>query len=270
MKKVSLNILSFLLAFLMIGLFTGCDKENFDNSSSKLFDNSSSKVKNNEFDFLKDDVEEEFQCPDFFGMNKSQLKEFEEEKGLIFLYEYGTPENDLATKIKVGEIFKQTPSAGSMVKKNSTVTVTFCNGYLKIVNVPDVRGEASAKAMEILIHEGFDVEVVTEYSDVVAGCVIRTDPVYGSKLAPGSKIKLFVSLGILKEPVEVPDVTGYSLEEAKIIIEKAGFTVGTIKQVNSEPNYKGYVVSQSPEGGNGKTFIKGAVINLNVGNGISE
>jgi len=269
MKKVSLNILSFLLAFLMIGLFTGCDKENFDNSSSKLFDNSSSKVKNNEFDFLKDDVEEEFQCPDFFGMNKSQLKEFEEEKGLIFLYEYGTPENDLATKIKVGEIFKQTPSAGSMVKKNSTVTVTFCNGYLKIVNVPDVRGEASAKAMEILIHEGFDVEVVTEYSDVVAGCVIRTDPVYGSKLAPGSKIKLFVSLGILKEPVEVPDVSRHSLEEAKKIIENAGFTVGDIAYVNSEPNYKGYVVSQSPEGGNGKMAEKGSAINLNIGNGIT-
>ena len=100
------------------------------------------------------------------------------------------------------------------------------------------------------------------------GCVIRTDPAFGSKLAPGSKIKLFVSLGVLKEPVEVPDVTRNTLEEAKRLIEQAGFKVGSVSQVNSEPNFKGYVVSQSPVGGSGKMAEKGTAINLSVGNGV--
>jgi len=213
---------------------------------------------------------EKFECPDFFGMNKAQLRVYEEEKGLNFSYEYGTPENELATEIKAGQIFQQNPTAGTMIGKDSTITVTICNGDLEIVKVPDVVGNDSVKAQTVLIHEGFEVEIVTEYSDEVAeGCVIRTDPVYGSKLAPGSKIKLFVSLGILKEPVEVPDVSRHSLEEAKKIIENAGFTVGDIAYVNSEPNYKGYVVSQSPEGGNGKMAEKGSAINLNIGNGIT-
>ena len=126
-----------------------------------------------------------------------------------------------------------------------------------------------SRAEFILLHEGFEVEIISEYSeDVAKDCVIRTDPAYGSKLAPGSKIKLFVSLGILKEPVEVPDLSRHSLEEAKKLIEQAGFKVGTVTEVSSEPNFKGYVVSQSPAGGSGKMAEKGTAINLYVGNGI--
>lgn len=212
---------------------------------------------------------EKFECPDFFGKNKTELAEYEEEYGLKFLYEYGTPDTELLAEIEPGEIYKQTPPAGTMVGADATITVTICNGDLEIVDLPNVIGQEASRAQFVLVHEGFEVEVVSEHSEEMAeGCVIRTDPAFGSKLAPGSKIKLFVSLGELKEPVEVPDVTRHSLEEAKKLIEQAGFKVGSVNQVSSEPNFKGYVVSQSPLGGNGKMAEKGTAINLSVGNGV--
>ncbi|MBQ4131015.1 MAG: Stk1 family PASTA domain-containing Ser/Thr kinase [Clostridia bacterium] len=212
---------------------------------------------------------EKFECPDFFGKNKSELASFEEDFGLKFSYEYGTPSNELLTEIEPGEIYKQNPPAGTLVGADATITVTICNGDLEIIALPNVVGQEASRAQFILIHEGFEVEVISEYSeDMAEGCVIRTDPAYGSKLAPGSKIKLFVSLGVLKEPAEVPDVKRHSLEEAKKLIEQAGFKVGTVTQVSSEPNFKGYVVSQSPEGGDGKMAEKGTAINISVGNGI--
>ena len=198
------------------------------------------------------------------------MAEYEEEYGLKFLYEYGTPDTELLAEIEPGEIYKQTPPAGTMVGADATITVTICNGDLEIVDLPNVIGQEASRAQFVLVHEGFEVEVVSEHSEEMAeGCVIRTDPAFGSKLAPGSKIKLFVSLGELKEPVEVPDVTRHSLEEAKKLIEQAGFKVGTVSQVNSEPNFKGYVVRQSPAGGDGKMAEKGTAINLYVGNGIT-
>ena len=212
---------------------------------------------------------EKFECPDFFGKNKSELASFEEDFGLKFSYEYGTPSNELLTEIEPGEIYKQNPPAGTLVGADATITVTICNGDLEIIALPNVVGQEASRAQFILIHEGFEVEVISEYSeDMAEGCVIRTDPAYGSKLAPGSKIKLFVSLGVLKEPAEVPDVKRHSLEEAKKLIEQAGFKVGTVTQVSSEPNFKGSVVSQSPEGGDGKMAEKGTAINISVGNGI--
>ncbi len=212
---------------------------------------------------------EKFECPDFFGKNKSELAEYEEELGLKFLYEYGTPSPEVATEIEPGEIYKQTPPAGTMVGVDATITVTICNGDLEIVDLPDVVGQEVNSAQYRLIHEGFEVEIVSEYNeDTAEGYVIRTDPAFGSKLAPGSKIKLFVSLGELKEPAEVPDVTRHSLEEAKKIIEQAGFKVGSVSQVSSEPNFKGYVVSQSPTGGSGKMAEKGTAIDIYVGNGV--
>ena len=67
--------------------------------------------------------------------------------------------------------------------------------------------------------------------------VIRTDPAADSNLPRGSTIKVFVSIGVPAEYNDIPDVTGLRLEDAKLEIERAGFTVGSISEVNSENNY---------------------------------
>ena len=213
---------------------------------------------------------EEFECPDFFGMNKSQLTEFEEKYGFIFVYNYGSPDADVATEIEVNEVYGQKPEAGASVKNGATITVNICNGDLDAVKLPSVIGYDSARAQAVLENEGFTVLKVDENSeDVAEGLVIRTDPAADSNLPRGSTIKVFVSIGVPAEYNDIPDVTGLRLEDAKLEIERAGFTVGSISEVNSENNYKGYVVDQSPSGGDGKKAGRGTAINLSVGNGVT-
>ena len=210
----------------------------------------------------------EFECPDFFNMKKTQLAAYEEKYGLKFVYEYGTPGAEFAAEIEAGEIYMQTPTAGTMVKKGTLIEVTICSGQLEIVELTNVSNMPFETAKFTLESEGFIVKMVEEYNeDIPKGTVIRTDPAFGSKLPPNTEIKVFVSTGPLdEEALTVPNVVGNTQQEAERQIGLAGFTVGTITEVNSEPNFKGYVVSQSPTGDS--KAQKDSEINLFIGNGI--
>ena len=211
---------------------------------------------------------EEFECPDFYNMTKEQLEEYEEKYNFEFIEEYGTPDAEVATEIEPGEIYKQKPLAGTNVKKGAQITVFFNDGKLEIVSLPNVENMPYETARYTLEHEGFIVTQVEEYSEEISkGNVIRTDPVYNSKLPPNSEIKVFVSLGEPPEELfKVPDVVGNKQEEAESTLIREGFTVGEIIEIESEPNLKGFVIKQSPE--KDKEMSKGTKVDLYVGNGV--
>ena len=218
---------------------------------------------------LAGDTGKAFECPDFFNMKQEDLAEYEKKYDFVFIYEEGEPSQELVAEIEPGEIFKQKPAAGTEVKKGAHITVTFCSGNLPKVKLPNVEGLSFETAQYTLEHEGFIVTKVEEYDDTISkDIVIRTDPVYDSTLPPNSEIKVFVSLGPPpKELLKVPDVVGIQQDAAeRLITNGSGFTVGRIIEVESEPNFKGYVIKQSPEKGSQKP--KGSAIDLYIGNGV--
>jgi serine/threonine-protein kinase len=87
--------------------------------------------------------------------------------------------------------------------------------------------------------------VTREFSDDVArGAVVRTDPDAGTTRHAGSAIALTVSRG---SPVDVPDVTGEDLDDAKADLADAGLKVKVAAgQVTSDYD-KGQVARQSPD-----------------------
>ena len=213
---------------------------------------------------------ETFECPDFLGMTKAELAAYEEEYGFTFEYIYGTPDAELLSEIEIDQVYRQKPEAKQNVKNGAIITVYLNNGSFEAVRVPNVVGLEVTRAQAVLANEGFKVLRVDENSEEFAeGQVIRTDPAYDSNLPKGSEIKMFVSIGVPTEYAEIPDVTKHSLEDAKILIERAGFTVGNITEVNSSAQLKGYVVNQTPAGSDGQKAGKGTAINLEVGNGIT-
>ena len=70
------------------------------------------------------------------------------------------------------------------------------------------------------------------------------------------------------EQIEVPSVTGQTLDEAKAQIASAGFTVGTVTQTYSDTVDTGKVISQDPTAKTKKA--KGSTINLTVSQGKQE
>lgn len=207
---------------------------------------------------------DEFPCPNYVGMEYEKLVAEENEYDFKFV-----PEYDNNTDQPEGVIFEQTPAADRKVKRGATITVKVSIG-VKSVKVPIVAGYEATKAKAMLENDGFTVVVVEEASEDVANSfVIRTEPAGGSNMPAKTEVKMFVSTGIPTEYVDVPNVTRCTLEDAKRQIEAAGFTVGTVTEVNSDANLKGYVVEQDPEAGNGKTAGKGSAINLSVGSGVT-
>ncbi len=70
------------------------------------------------------------------------------------------------------------------------------------------------------------------------------------------------------EQIEVPSVTGQTVDEAKAQIQSAGFTVGTVTQTYSDTVETGKVISQDPTAKTKKA--KGSTINLTVSQGKQE
>ncbi|HUG84508.1 MAG TPA: PASTA domain-containing protein, partial [Euzebya sp.] len=117
------------------------------------------------------------------------------------------------------------PPAGDQVPPGAEVTVVVSRGIAQ-VRVPQVAGGALPDA-EAAIAEAQLVlgDVTTEFSDEfpAEGTVISQSLPAGEEVDKGSTIDLQVSAGPLT--VEVPEVQGMSVEDARAAIEGLGLVV---------------------------------------------
>ncbi|MFC8519576.1 Stk1 family PASTA domain-containing Ser/Thr kinase [Streptomyces sp. NPDC057257] len=158
----------------------------------------------------------------------------------------GTVKHAYSDTVKRGTVISSDPEPGSRVRDNSRVTLTISDGP-ETVHVPALKGYRLDKARALLKKDGLEPGMVTrEFSDdVPKGFVISTDPEEGTERHAGSAIALTVSKG---SAVDVPDVTGEDLADARADLEDAGLTVKVAaQQVNSEYD-KGQVAAQTPAG----------------------
>ena len=131
------------------------------------------------------------------------------------------------------------------------------------VEVPNVVGQSTEAAQNILENKKLRVQVVENYSsDVDPGFVISQTPEAGSTVKEDRLITIYVSKG--GEKVSVPDVTGLTKEEAASQLSKAGLKVGNItEEFSDKPS--GTVLRQSPSGND--KLEKGKAVDLVVSKG---
>ena len=148
--------------------------------------------------------------------------------------------------VQRGTVISSDPAPGTRIRDNRSVALTISDGP-ETVQVPDVSARPLAEARARLKKSGLEPGMITrEFSDdVPKGSVISTTPEAGTKRHTGSAITLVVSKG---SPVDVPDVTGEDLADAKADLEDAGLTVKVASaRINSEYD-KGQVAAQTPAG----------------------
>lgn len=153
-------------------------------------------------------------------------------------------EREYSDTVKRGRVISSDPAPGERIRDNAAVTLTISRGP-DTVRVPDLKGVPLDTARARLTSDGLAAGMVTrEFSeDVTRGSVISTDPAAGTSRRSGSAIALTVSKG---QPVEVPDVTGESVEDATSELREAGLKVEvSSEQVTSEFD-RGEVAEQSP------------------------
>ncbi|MDI9888044.1 Stk1 family PASTA domain-containing Ser/Thr kinase [Streptomyces sp. HNM0645] len=156
----------------------------------------------------------------------------------------GVVTREFSDEAAQGTVIGSDPAAGTERRPDSAVALVVSKGAP--VDVPDVTGDSVADATSTLEDAGLKVKVAPEqvHSPQEAGTVARQSPAEGGRAAGGDTVTLTVSKG--PRMVEVPDVTGDSLDDARRELEKAGFEV---KVERTFPFLGNTVERQSVEGG---------------------
>ncbi|MFJ3642129.1 Stk1 family PASTA domain-containing Ser/Thr kinase [Streptomyces sp. NPDC090108] len=137
--------------------------------------------------------------------------------------EQGMITREFSDDVPRGAVIVSTPPAGTDRHAGSAISLVVSKG--SPVDVPDVTDEDLATAREDLTDAGLKVKVAAERvtSEYDKGQVARQTPDEGSRAAEGDTVTLTLSKG--PETIEVPDVTGSNVDDAKQRLERAGFQV---------------------------------------------
>jgi eukaryotic-like serine/threonine-protein kinase len=156
-------------------------------------------------------------------------------------------EEVFSADVKKGTVVDTSPPQGSLIERGSRVTLRVSSGPEQ-VKVPDVVGETEENARSAIESAGLRVGKVTdkETVDEDPGTVLEQSPANGKSVAKDSAVKLTVA----KAPpdVTVPDVVDEVEDEARRMLEAAGFEVRVRDQTVTDANEEGVVLEQSPEG----------------------
>ncbi|MEU0740392.1 Stk1 family PASTA domain-containing Ser/Thr kinase [Streptomyces sp. NPDC006134] len=197
--------------------------------------------------------------PPLLEKTEAQARDRLEEAGL----EVGTVRHAHSDTVERGAVIGTDPGPGARIRGNDAVSLTISDGPA-FVELPDLAGYRLDKARSVLRQEGLEPGMVTRAfsEDVPKGFVVSTDPATGTRMRAGAAVALTVSKG---RPVEVPDVTGEDLDDAKTALEEAGLKVRiATDQVTSEHD-KGQVARQSP--GEGRRVAAGDTVTLTLSKG---
>ncbi|MBT2675825.1 Stk1 family PASTA domain-containing Ser/Thr kinase [Streptomyces sp. ISL-14] len=197
--------------------------------------------------------------PALLAKTEAQAGDRLKEAGL----EVGKVERAYSDTVKRGTVISTDPATGARIRHNDSVNLVISAGP-ETVKVPDLQGYPLAKAKTELKESGLEPGMVTrEFSDdVTRGSVISADPDTGTKVRSGSAVALTVSKG---RPVDVPDVTGESLADAKAELAEAGLKVKVASaRVNSDFD-AGQVARQSPT--DGRQAAEGDTVTLTLSKG---
>ncbi len=160
------------------------------------------------------------------------------------------------------KVLRTNPSAGSSLKKKTTVTIVVSSGP-EMTKVPDLSNMTTAEAEKAIKKAGlqFDSEVAEDTSETVEpGLVLKQNPRANTSISKGSKVTITVSLG--PKNVMVPtDLVGMSLTDATNALDALGFNV---ERRDVDSPHKGLVTKVSDAG---KVLPRGSVVTLDVGNG---
>lgn len=193
--------------------------------------------------------------PSLKGAPLSQAKNELKDAGLA----PGMTNKAFSEDVRKGSVIGTDPEAGTKRKAGSAIAITVSKG--PEVDVPDVTGDSQADATAELEDLGLKVEIATErvHSDEDKGTVVDQSPREDQKrLAEGDTVTLTLSKG--PEMIEVPDVEGMSVDDAKGELEDAGFDVDEDRGLLGL--FGDTVKGQSVEGGD--KAPKGSTITIEI------
>jgi serine/threonine-protein kinase len=166
-----------------------------------------------------------------------------------------------------GAIMSTEPPAGEAIR-GTDVRLVVSQGPERFTVPTDLVGLSEADVVAYLQDKRPELKVTMaqEYDDDIAsGLVLRFDPPAGTELKRDDVVTVVVSQG--HEPVDVPDVTGQTPEQAQSNLEGLGFTVERIDDGRSAGVATGEVMAVAPGPGDGPQAY-GSTLKIQVSAGL--
>ncbi len=197
--------------------------------------------------------------PSVIGLNFEQAQAELTDLGFIDVKVEFENRDDVAED----EVFSQDPRSGLVVEKDSEIILRASSGAV-LISAPNVVGLERAEAERQLLAEGFDPTFEEQTDDnIAAGIVLSQNISAGEQRPAGSAITVVVSIGLGE--VEVPQLVGLDLTEARVAIARADLIDEQFEEVFSEAFEPGVVVASDPPAG---TLVeRETVIRLTVSKG---
>lgn len=209
-------------------------------------------------------VAETIEVPELLGLSLDEARNRADVGALIEV-----EREEYSSDYAAGQICYQSPAKGVTIETDKRkITVRVSLGP-ETAEIPDVVGMEAESARVRLRQEKFtEISFVTQPSDEVEkGLVISTSPEAFTTAALSGEIIVYVSGGRGTVPME--DLTGYTVSEAKAVLEGLGLNIDTENIEEMDSSYPaGCIVWQSFE--TGEDVEIGSVITVKVSSGMME
>lgn len=191
--------------------------------------------------------------PELTGKSQDEAQHSLTEAGLTV----GAITDAYSEDVPQGQVISQSVAAGTSLAHDSAVDIVLSKGRQPLT-VPTLSGLSASAAKSAIEDLGLVAAPTDAYSDTVAeGQVISQQTREGSTLHRGDSVAYTVSKG--PEKVAIPDVVGLQREEARSLLESAGFTV---KEEAILGGFFGTVRSSDPAAGT--MTKKGSTVTITI------
>ena len=183
----------------------------------------------------------ESRVPELLGMTEEQAKTALSEAFLKIRYEYAESSDE-----EEGLVIGQNIPEGTVVSKQSEVLVTIGEGSGKLdLTAMGLENRTEDAAKALLEAQKLTVVVKEENNETVEkGTVLRYEP---ERADPGDTVTLVVSSGPELPTVPMPSIEGMTEENAQVVLDTFGLTLGERKEEKSETVEKGKIIRQEVE-----------------------
>lgn len=166
-------------------------------------------------------------------------------------------------EIDAGTVIKVTPSEGTRVSVDSTVTIEYVSydeNEVQLVPVPNVEGLSERDAKQVLTTSGFTVTAVYEYNDAIKQGYVITNTFAGNKIPKGSSITITVSRGELVEQTTQVHITLPNTGDfGSVTATLDGTTIITDNRILDGSDYE-FTVTGSESTSVFKAFVDGKLV----------
>ncbi len=167
-----------------------------------------------------------------------------------------------------GTVIDQDPAPKSKVKENRTIYLTINAVNPPDVKMPDLVDVSFRQAQAMLQSYGLVTGDVVYRSDLAKNAVL--EQLYknrtikpGTMIPKGAVIDLVLGDGLGDIEVEVPDLTGMTLEEAKTKLVHSSLALGIVEyEDESDEKSSARVYRQNPDAGSGITLKQGSGVDV--------